>query len=96
LINSHIGLSYQNAKFVSDHKDPIKRAKWLNETWPAIVAMDIEKRSQILFGDGCFYNKAIDVKFNSQSYTEFLLEILEKSKGHLILIQKGARHHTSK
>jgi transposase len=133
-----IGLSYQKAKFVSDHKDPIKRKEWLMETWPKIMKIANKKGSQILFGDeaafpqwgslsytwaprgqqpvvktsgcrkghkvfglidyksGCFYSKAIEGKFNSQSYAEFLLEVLGKSKGHLILIQDGARYHTSK
>jgi transposase len=135
---NNIGLSYQKAKFVSDHKDPIKRAIWLKDTWPEIMAMANQKNSQILFGDetsfpqwgslsytwairgeqpvvktsgcrkghkvfglidyksGCFYSRAIEGKFNSQSYAEFLLEVLGKSKGHLILIQDGARYHTSK
>lgn len=133
-----MGLSYQKAKFVSDHKDPIKREVWLRETWPIIMKIASKKNSQILFGDeasfpqwgslsytwaprgqqpvvktsgcrkghkvfglidyksGCFYSKAIEGKFNSQSYAEFLLEVLNKSKGHLILIQDGARYHTSK
>lgn len=133
-----IGLSYQKAKFVSDHKDPIKREVWLNETWPQIVKLSRLKKSQILFGDeasfpqwgslsytwalkgeqpvvktsgcrkghkvfglidylsGAFYSKAIEGKFNSISYAEFLNDVLSKTTGHLILIQDGARYHTSK
>jgi len=135
---NQIGLSYQKAKFASDHKDPIKRAEWLNETWPKIIELSKLKKSQILFGDeasfpqwgslsytwapcgqqpvvktsgrrkghkvfglidyisGAFYSKAIEGKFNSISYSEFLKEILEKTSEHVILIQDGARYHTSK
>lgn len=133
-----IGLSYQKAKFVSDHKDPVKRAEWLTETWAKIIELSKIKKSQILFGDeasfpqwgslsytwaprgqqpviktsgcrkghkvfglidyisGAFYSKAIEGKFNSESYAEFLKEVLDKTSGHLILIQDGARYHTSK
>ena len=134
---NRIGLSYQKAKFVSDHKDPIKRTEWLKEIWPQIIKISKEKNSQILFGDeasfpqwgslsytwasrgiqpviktsGCrkghkvfglidyksgnFYSKAIEGKFNSHSYADFLQEVLTKTSGHIILIQDGARYHTS-
>ena len=133
-----IGLSYQKAKFIADHKDPIKRAEWLNEIWPKIIKMSKEKKSKILFGDeasfpqwgslsytwaprgiqpviktsGCrkghkvfglidytdghFYSKAIEGKFNSQSYAEFVQEVLAQTSEHIILIQDGAKYHTSK
>lgn len=133
-----MNLSYQKAKFVSDHKDPKKRAIWLKETWPEIVKIMREKNAHVFFGDeasfpqwgslsytwalrgvqpvvktsGCrkghkvfglieymtgkFFSKAIDGKFNSESYKEFLKEVLVKTRKHLILIQDGARYHTSK
>jgi len=133
-----LGLSYQKAKFVADHKDSIERAKWLKEKWPQIIELSRKKNSHILFGDeasfpqwgslsytwapcgqqpviktsgcrkghkvfglidyksGCFYSKAIEGKFNSQSYIEFLTEVMAQASDHIILIQDGARYHTSK
>jgi len=43
--------SYQKAKFVSDHKDPDKRKKWLQGIWPEIIKPAKEKKDYILFGD---------------------------------------------
>ena len=47
----NMGFSYQKAKFVADHKDPEKRNKWLQETWPEIIKLAKEKNAYILFGD---------------------------------------------
>lgn len=134
----NLGLSYQKAKFTSDHHDTEARATWLKETWPQIVALMHKMNACVLFGDeasfpqwgslsytwaergvqpviktsGCrkghkvfglidyvtgkFLSKAIEGKFNSESYKVFLAEILKKTKKHIILIQDGARYHTSK
>ncbi len=59
------------------------------------------RRGHKVFGlidyrSGCFYSKAIEGKFNSQSYKEFIQEVMAKTTGHIILIQDGARYHTSK
>jgi transposase len=40
--------------------------------------------------------KGIEGKFNSESYADFLTELLEKIPGVIFLIQDGARYHTSK
>lgn len=45
---------------------------------------------------GKFYTKGIEGKFNSESYSEFLLEVMSKTKKHLCIIQDNARYHTSK
>ena len=46
-----LGLSYQRARFSSDHLDPDAQVIWLEETWPAIVRQAQEKHAVILFGD---------------------------------------------
>jgi transposase len=45
---------------------------------------------------GRLYSKAIEGKFTSESYSAFLSEVLSKTRKHIILIQDGARYHTSK
>ena len=45
---------------------------------------------------GKFFYKAQEGKLNTDSYQSFLLEVLQKTRKHLILIQDGARYHTSK
>jgi len=47
----NMGFSYQKAKFVSDHLNEEKRAQWLEETWPKIIALAKEKNAYLLFGD---------------------------------------------
>ena len=46
-----LGLSYQKARFTSDHLNPDAQLIWLEETWPAIVRQAKEKEAVILFGD---------------------------------------------
>jgi len=38
------GLSYQRAKFVSDHLDEEARRKWLEEVWPQILRLAWKER----------------------------------------------------
>jgi transposase len=45
---------------------------------------------------GRFFYKAQTGRFNSESYACFLLEVLTQTNEHLILIQDGAKYHTSK
>jgi len=135
----NMGFSYQKAKFVADHKDPEKRKKWLQKTWPEIIKLAKEKNAYILFGDeasfpqwgsltytwakrgqqpvvktsgtrrgykvfglidyfsGRFFCKGHDQgRLNSESYESFLTEVLTKTRKHIILIQDGAKYHTSK
>ena len=133
----NMGFSYQKAKFVSDHKDPEKRKKWLEKTWPEIIKLADERNAYILFGDeasfpqwgsltytwakkgqqpvvktsgtrkgykvmgfidyftGRFFCKGYEGRLNSDSYATFLKEVLGRTRKHLILIQDGARYHTS-
>jgi hypothetical protein len=45
---------------------------------------------------GQFFYKAQTGRFNSESYAAFLLDVLSQTKQHVIVIQDGARYHTSK
>lgn len=45
---------------------------------------------------GRFFYKAQEERFTSETYIRFLQEVLGKTRKHIILIQDGARYHTSK
>ena len=44
---------------------------------------------------GRFFCKGYEGRLNSESYTTFLKVVLRRTKKHIILIQDGARYHTS-
>jgi transposase len=44
---------------------------------------------------GQFFYKAHDGRFNSESYAAFLLDVMSQTAQHLVVIQDGARYHTS-
>ena len=44
---------------------------------------------------GRFFSKAYEGRLNSESYATYLKEVLRGTKKHIILIQDGARYHTS-
>jgi hypothetical protein len=134
----NLGLSYQKARFVSDHLDEQARTQWMETVWPGIVAQARQKGWPILFGDevsfaqwgslsytwapkgqqpqiptsgirkgykvfgvieffsGHFYYQGLQERFNSDSYQAFLTYLLSQIEGSFILIQDGARYHTSK
>jgi transposase len=50
----------------------------------------------IEYFSGQLYHQGIEDKFNSASYQVFLEYLLKQIKGPIILIQDGARYHTSK
>jgi transposase len=50
----------------------------------------------IEFFTGRLVYKGIEGKFNSESYAEFLTQLLAQVSGTIFLIQDGARYHTSK
>jgi transposase len=60
----NLGLSYQKARFVSDHLDPERRRAWREETWPAILAEAQRQGALLLFGD-----EATFAQWGSLSYT---------------------------
>ena len=45
---------------------------------------------------GQFFHQTTTGRFNSESYKGFLSSVLEQTTRHLIVIQGGARYHTSK
>src|SRR5437763_8988879 len=45
---------------------------------------------------GRFFYKAQAGRFNSASYAAFLLDVLSQTTQHVVVIQDGARYHTSK
>jgi len=45
---------------------------------------------------GRFFYKAHAGRFNSESYAAFLLDVLSQTQQHVVVIQDGARYHTSK
>jgi transposase len=49
----------------------------------------------IEFFSGRLFYRASQGRFNSQSYQEFLLQVLQATTEHLFIIQDGARYHTS-
>lgn len=61
---ANLGLSYQKARFVSDHLDPERRRVWREETWPAILAEAKRRGAVLLFGD-----EATFAQWGSLSYT---------------------------
>jgi transposase len=44
---------------------------------------------------GQFFYKAHEGRFNSASYAAFLLDVLAQTRRHVVVIQDGARYHTS-
>ena len=87
--------------------DEASFAQWgsLSYTWarkgqqPTVKTSGIRKAYKIMwlidFLSGAFFYKAHTGRFNSETYQAFLLEVLAKTSQHLIIIQDGARYHTS-
>lgn len=77
----------------------------LNYTWAPIGQQPVvqtsgNRKSYKVFGlieyfTGNFYSKGHEGKLNSEAYIEFLLEVLSKTRKHLILVQDGAPYHKS-
>ena len=133
----NLGLSFQKARFVSDHLDEAARQQWMQDTWPKILSQAKQLGAPICFGDeasfalwgslsytwapvgqqpqvkttgirkgykvfGCidFFSgrliyQGLEDRFNSDSYQIFLTYLLSQFTGPVILIQDGARYHTS-
>ena len=60
----NMGLSFQKARFVSDHPDAAKRLAWLQDKWPAILRAARRCKGMILFED-----EASFAQWGSLSYT---------------------------
>lgn len=78
----------------------------LSYTWAIrgeqpLVKTSGKRKAYKVFGaadvlSGRLFYQGIDGRFNSETYAQFLTRILQKTKQHLIIIQDGARYHTSK
>ena len=75
---------------------------WAKKGQQPIVKTSGQRKGYKVFGlidyfSGRFFCKGYDKgRLNSESYAEFLTEVLLKTTKHIILIQDGARYHTSK
>jgi transposase len=88
--------------------DEASFAQWgsLSYTWSRkgrqpVAKTSGKRKAYKVFGlidyfSGAFFSKSHTGRFNSLSYENFLKEVLEQTKGHLIIIQDGASYHTSK
>jgi transposase len=88
--------------------DEASFAQWgsLGYTWARrgqqpVVQTSGKGRAYKVFGlieffSGQFFYAGITGKFNSDSYIAFLTQVLEQTTAPLLLIQDGARYHTSK
>lgn len=134
----NLGCSYQKARFVSDHLDEVRRARWRTQEWPAIVQRARQIGALLLFGDeasfaqwgslgytwalrgqqplvktgglrkgykvfglidyftGQVFYRSHTERFTSDSYCAFVQTVLASTTQPLMLIQDGARYHTSK
>jgi len=78
----------------------------LTYTWaktgqqPTIKTSGIRKGYKVFglvdYFSGRFFSEAIEERFNSNTYIEFLTNILSKTRKNLVLIHDGASYHTSK
>ncbi len=81
----NLGLTYQKARFVSDHLDEARRRRWLTEEWPAIVAEARRCKALLLFAD-----EASFAQWGSLGYTwaprgqQPLVKTCGKRKGYKV------------
>jgi transposase len=87
--------------------DEVSFAQWgsLSYTWAPTgeqpeVRTSGKRKGYKVFGlidyfSGQFFYKAHEGRFNSASYAAFLLDVLAQTRRHVIVIQDGARYHTS-
>lgn len=88
--------------------DEASFAQWgsLSYTWSLkgkqpTVPTSGKRKAYKVFGlidyyTGKFFYQGQTGRFNSHSYTDFLVGVLQQTQQHIILIQDGARYHTSK
>lgn len=90
-------------------QDEVSFAQWgsLSYTWALVGQQPVVKTcgkrkgykvfGAIDFFSGRFYYQCLtEGRFNSERYQDFLRQILDQTTQHVILIQDGARYHTSK
>jgi transposase len=81
----NLGLTYQKARFVSDHLDEARRQHWVTQEWPAIVAEARRRKALLLFAD-----EASFAQWGSLGYTwaprgqQPLIKTCGKRKGYKV------------
>ena len=87
--------------------DEASFAQWgsLSSTWapqgeqPAVPTSGKRKGYKVFglidYFSGQFFYKGHEGRCNSESYAAFLLEVLSQTPRHVVVIQDGARYHTS-
>jgi transposase len=87
--------------------DEASSPQWgtLSYTWarkgeqPTLETSDKRKGYKVFglieYFTGRFFFKCQEERLNSQSYAAYLQEVLSKTRKHIVLIQDGARYHTS-
>jgi transposase len=87
--------------------DEASFAQWgsLSYTWAPTgaqpeVRTSGKRKGYKVFGlidyfSGQFFYKAHEGRFHSESYAAFLLDVLSQTRHHVVVIQDGARYHTS-
>jgi transposase len=98
----------QNKQALILFGDEASFAQWgsLAHTWAPIgqqptVKTSGRRKGYKVFGlidycSGHFFSKAQTDRFDGQSYAAFLSEVLTRTTEHIILIQDGAKYHTSR
>lgn len=88
--------------------DEVSFPQWgsLSYTWARIgqtpqIKTSGKRKGYKVFGlieffSGRLFYQGIEGKFNSEAYQSFLLSVLTQTHEHVLLIQDGARYHTSK
>jgi transposase len=74
---------------------------WAKKGQQPVVKTSGSRKGYKVFGlidyfSGRFFCKGHEGRFNSETYATFLTEVLSKTRKHIILIQDGAKYHTSK
>ena len=73
---------------------------WARKGVQPLVQTSGQRKGYKVFGlidyfSGRFFHGATTGKLNSASYEQFLRAVLAQTTGHLVLLQDGARYHTS-
>lgn len=74
---------------------------WARKGAPPLVKTSGKRKGYKVFGlidyfSGRFFYQATTARLDSVSYTAFLRQVLAQTTAHLVLLQDGARYHTSK
>ena len=73
---------------------------WARRGHQPVVKTSGKRRGWKVFGlidyfTGRFFHQGLEGRFTSASYTAFLARVLQQTTEHVMLIQDGARYHTS-